>query len=181
MNSDNNFKESDWIGQQKAWASAPPALRKIAAQYFLIPQMLEHNLIPSPYLPIAKLLEFTLPLQNMAATALHPTQFFSSEDPDISDRALMLRVQQLPIPDSKTINRLLASCRLAWLNRAQSMIYSHLGGSVTHLPFCGQPQAGDTEASDAEPEESDEPAVLGRGQHRKIAAKHYQGPAWEEH
>jgi hypothetical protein len=91
MNSDNNFKKSDWIGQQKAWASAPPALRKIAAQYFLIPQTLEHNLIPSPYLPIAKLLEFTLPLQNTAATALHPTQFFSSDVPDIGDRALMLR------------------------------------------------------------------------------------------
>ncbi|KAJ7340594.1 hypothetical protein DFH08DRAFT_811806 [Mycena albidolilacea] len=41
MNSDNVFKKSDWIGQQKAWASAPAALRKIAAQYFLIPQTVE--------------------------------------------------------------------------------------------------------------------------------------------
>jgi hypothetical protein len=48
MDSDNGFKKSDWIGQQNAWASAPPALRKIAAQYFLIPQTLEHDLVPSP-------------------------------------------------------------------------------------------------------------------------------------
>ncbi|KAJ7301999.1 hypothetical protein DFH08DRAFT_826997 [Mycena albidolilacea] len=41
MNSDNGFKRSDWIGQQKVWASAPPALRKMAAQYFLIPQTVE--------------------------------------------------------------------------------------------------------------------------------------------
>jgi hypothetical protein len=92
MNSDNSFKKSDWIGQQKAWASAPPALRKIAAQYFLIPQTLEHDLVPSPCLPIAKMLEFTLPLQNATATPLRPVHFFSSEAPGSDDQALMLRV-----------------------------------------------------------------------------------------
>ncbi|KAJ6525397.1 hypothetical protein B0H19DRAFT_1084945 [Mycena capillaripes] len=85
MNSDNSFKKSNWIGQQNAWASAPPPLRKLAAKYFRIPQTLEHNLISSPYLPIAKMLEFTLPLQNATVTTLCPTQFFSSEAPDIGD------------------------------------------------------------------------------------------------
>ncbi|KAJ7825886.1 hypothetical protein B0H14DRAFT_3468127 [Mycena olivaceomarginata] len=46
----------------------------------------------------------------------------------------------------------------------------------------GITRSGDSEASDADEEESDvEPVVLGRGQHRKIVATRYQGPAWEEH
>jgi hypothetical protein len=35
MDSDNGFKKSNWIGQQRVWASTPPALRKIAAQYLI--------------------------------------------------------------------------------------------------------------------------------------------------
>jgi hypothetical protein len=46
----------------------------------------------------------------------------------------------------------------------------------------GITRCGDAEASDAEQDESEvEPAGLGRGQRRKIAARRYQGPAWEEH
>jgi hypothetical protein len=61
-----------------------------------------------------------------------------------------------------------------------------LGGSGVVANFSvdangGITWSGDTEASDAEPEESDEPAVLRRGQRRKIAVRRYQGPAWEEH
>ncbi|KAJ6589766.1 hypothetical protein B0H19DRAFT_1249286 [Mycena capillaripes] len=135
MDSDNGFKMSDWIGQQKAWATAPPTLREIAAQYFLIPQTLEHDLVPSPYLPIAKMLDFTLPFQNKTATAPHPTQFFSLEAPDIGDQALMLRVRRLLIPDPKTVDKLLSSSRQAWLDGVQSVIYSHLSGTLTHFPL----------------------------------------------
>jgi hypothetical protein len=39
-----------------------------AAQWFLIPQVLEHDILPSPFLPIAKFLEFPLPLESMACT-----------------------------------------------------------------------------------------------------------------
>ncbi|KAJ7845010.1 hypothetical protein B0H14DRAFT_2584903 [Mycena olivaceomarginata] len=63
------------------------------------------------------------------------TQFFSSEGPDFGDQALRLRMRRLPIPDSKTINQLLTSCRQAWLDGAQSVIYSNLGGSVVHFPL----------------------------------------------
>ncbi|KAJ6558715.1 hypothetical protein B0H10DRAFT_1846509 [Mycena sp. CBHHK59/15] len=46
----------------------------------------------------------------------------------------------------------------------------------------GITRSGQAETSDAEPEESDEAlVVLGRGQRRKIVARRYQGPAWEEH
>ncbi|KAJ7806743.1 hypothetical protein B0H14DRAFT_3483834 [Mycena olivaceomarginata] len=92
-------------------------LKKIAAQWFLIPQELEHNLLPSPYLPIAQMLESPLPLQNAApVTTNQPLQFFSPDVPDISDEALVLHVRRLQIPDTKTINKLLASSRQSWLD-----------------------------------------------------------------
>ncbi|KAJ7820813.1 hypothetical protein B0H14DRAFT_2599677 [Mycena olivaceomarginata] len=95
---------------------------------------LEADLIPSPYLCIAELLAFPFPLENAASIALQPAQFFSPIAPDIGDSELMLRVRHLPIPDSKTIHKLIASSRQSWLDGAQSVIYSHVGGSVTHFP-----------------------------------------------
>ena len=47
----------------------------------------------------------------------------------------MLSVRRLPIPDSKTVNKLLASCRQTSLDGVQSVIYSHLRGSVTRFPL----------------------------------------------
>lgn len=136
MDTDNTFKKSEWIGQQRLWATAPPALKKIAAQWFMIPQELEYILLPSPYLPVAQMLEFLLPLQNATpATTNQPAQFFSTNVPDVSDEALMLRVRRLAIPDTRTINKLLASSRQSWLDGTKSVIYSHLGGSVTHFPL----------------------------------------------
>ncbi|KAF7334012.1 ATP-binding cassette sub-family A member 6 [Mycena venus] len=68
------------------------------------------------------------------------------------------------------------------------IVAAHLpsGGSGIAANFSvdangGITRSGDAEASDAEPEELDEPAVLGRGQRKNIAARRYQGPAWEEH
>jgi hypothetical protein len=60
-----------------------------------------------------------------------------------------------------------------------------LGGSSIAANFSddansGITRSGEAEASDAEPEESDEPAVLGRGQRRKIATRCYQDPTWME-
>jgi hypothetical protein len=42
----------------------------------------------------------------------------------------MLRMRRLAIPDTRTINKLLASSRQSWLDGAQSVIYSHLGGET---------------------------------------------------
>jgi hypothetical protein len=118
MDTENIFRKSEWIGQQKAWAAAPPRLRKMAAEFFLIPQKLEDDLLPSVHLPIAHMLEFCLPLQNPTTTVI---QLFSNNTPDISDQALILRVRRLPIPDSKTINKLVASSRQASLDGTQSV------------------------------------------------------------
>ncbi|KAJ7442073.1 hypothetical protein B0H11DRAFT_2251700 [Mycena galericulata] len=178
MDNDSVFNKSEWIGQHKVWASAPPKLRKLATEFFLIPQQLEHDLLPSPYLSITKMVEFTLPLQNATAAALPPAQFFTMDPPDITDQALMLRVRRLPIPDSKTINKLLASSHQAWLDGAQSVIYSHVGGAVTHFPLWILTHWA---AVDDAQEQSDAPVVLARGQRRKIVARRYQGPAWVEH
>ncbi|KAJ7794835.1 hypothetical protein B0H14DRAFT_3496633 [Mycena olivaceomarginata] len=109
--------------------------KKIAAQWSLIPQELEHGILPSPFLSIAKLLEFPLPLGS-TAVAHQPAQYFSKSVPDITDDALILRVRRLPVPDRKTVNKLLANSRQCWLDGVQSVVYSHLGGgAVTHFPL----------------------------------------------
>ncbi|KAJ6538683.1 hypothetical protein DFH09DRAFT_1323637 [Mycena vulgaris] len=115
MDTSKILKKTDWIGQGKAWASAPPVVRKIAPAFFSIPQELHGQLLPSAYLSIAKMLEFTLPLQSTPSTAPQPPQYFSSVAPDITDEALLLRVRRLPIPETK-----------------MSEIYSHLGGVAVH-------------------------------------------------
>ncbi|KAJ6558714.1 hypothetical protein B0H10DRAFT_2120560 [Mycena sp. CBHHK59/15] len=135
MDTENLFKKSDWIGQGKAWATVPPRVKKIAADFFSIPQALESELLPSPYLPIAKLLEHPFPLQNAAVTASQPAQYFSTTAPDVNDTALMLRIRHLAIPDSKTVNKLIACSRQCWLDGFQSVIYSHLGGVISHFPL----------------------------------------------
>ncbi|KAJ7100367.1 hypothetical protein C8R44DRAFT_641928, partial [Mycena epipterygia] len=46
----------------------------------------------------------------------------------------------------------------------------------------GIARSGTAEASDADSDsDEEEPSTLGRGQRRKIAARRYQGPAWEGH
>jgi hypothetical protein len=40
MDIESVVNKSEWIGQHKVWASAPPKLRKLATEFFLIPQEL---------------------------------------------------------------------------------------------------------------------------------------------
>ncbi|KAJ6555783.1 hypothetical protein B0H19DRAFT_1070953 [Mycena capillaripes] len=84
---------------------------------------------------------------------LHSTLLFSSKVPDIGDQALMLRVRRLPVPDPKTVNRLLSASRQVWLDGAQSDVAANssvdANGGIT--------RSGDAEASEVEPEELDEP------------------------
>ncbi|KAJ7805505.1 hypothetical protein B0H14DRAFT_2611277 [Mycena olivaceomarginata] len=108
MDTDNTFKKSDWIDKGKKWADTPPALKKIAAQWFLIPQELEHDILPSPFLLITKLLESL----SLLRARLSPPSLLSI---------------------SKTVNKLLANSRQCWLDGVQSVVYSHLGAAVTHF------------------------------------------------
>ncbi|KAJ7936307.1 hypothetical protein B0H13DRAFT_2304026 [Mycena leptocephala] len=153
------------------------------------------------------MLEFTLPLQNATAAALHPIQFFSSEAPDLGDQALALR----SLIDRRYNNLVLLPRMLYHFRGTRQHCngdgdYPHQGADVhddgdislavvsDHLLSCGSSiadnfavgengeivRSGEAETSDAE-EESDAPIVLGRGRRRKIVATCYQGPAWEEH
>ncbi|KAJ6496367.1 hypothetical protein C8R45DRAFT_926876 [Mycena sanguinolenta] len=92
---------------------ASPKLKKAVAAFFLIPQELESDLLPSPYLSMAKMLEFPLPLQSagIMITGFQPAQFFSKDLPDLNDSDLRIRLPRLPIPDAKTIHKLLAGSR----------------------------------------------------------------------
>ncbi|KAJ7035846.1 hypothetical protein C8F04DRAFT_1181877 [Mycena alexandri] len=135
MSADNTFRISEWICKDEKWASAPSMLRKIAAAVFAVPQELELDLLPSSSLSIATMLDFTLPLEHPDSKAPKPTQYFSSVAPDISDKDLLLRVQCLPIPDMKTVHRLQACSRQAWMDGARSVVYSHLTGVKTHFPL----------------------------------------------
>ncbi|KAJ6508568.1 hypothetical protein C8R45DRAFT_1089732 [Mycena sanguinolenta] len=98
-------------------------LEKMVADYFLIPQELEFNLLPSPYLSIAKMLEFLLPLQSSAITCCQSAQFFSKELPDLTDSDLQICLLRLRIPDAKTIHRLLAGSRQHVLDGFRSVLY----------------------------------------------------------
>ncbi|KAJ6467347.1 hypothetical protein C8R45DRAFT_1019829 [Mycena sanguinolenta] len=92
--------------------------KKIMAEYFLIPQELEYNLLPSPYLSMAKMIESPLPLQSTAITSFQ-----------------LVRAQLLAIPDAKTIYKLLECSRRRVLDGFRSVIYSHVGGAITHFPL----------------------------------------------
>ncbi|KAJ7174865.1 hypothetical protein C8R46DRAFT_1215030 [Mycena filopes] len=131
----DTVNEVDWVAQGKSWASVPPRVKRKAAEYFTIPQELEFDLIPSEHLSIAKMLDFPLPLENTLSTATQPAQFFSEKLPDIADKDLMIHARRLPIPDSKTVHKLAACSRQSWLDGSQSVVYSHLGGDVTHYPL----------------------------------------------
>ncbi|KAF8190226.1 hypothetical protein K438DRAFT_2141717 [Mycena galopus ATCC 62051] len=132
MDTENPFTISDWISKYQSWATAPPKLKKIVAEYFLIPQELEFDLLPSPHLSIARMLDFPLPLQSSAMTGSQPAQFFSKELPDISDRDLQIRLPRLSIPDAKTIRKLLAGSRQRFVDGFRSVLYSHVGSTASH-------------------------------------------------
>ncbi|KAJ7843927.1 hypothetical protein B0H14DRAFT_2585508 [Mycena olivaceomarginata] len=80
----DTVNEVDWVAQGKFWASVPPRVKRMAAESFTIPQELEFELLPSPHLSMAKMLDFPLPLQNNIITATQPAQFFSINRPDVT-------------------------------------------------------------------------------------------------
>ncbi|KAJ6632260.1 hypothetical protein B0H10DRAFT_1770791, partial [Mycena sp. CBHHK59/15] len=117
-------------------ASAPPLVHRIAKEVFSISQEIHYDLLPSPMISIAKMLEFTVPLEFVPNGAPQPAQYFSKAAPDILDQNIVNRLRRLPIPEAKVIRKLVERSRQAWLDGYQSVIYSHLSGSVvTHFPL----------------------------------------------
>ncbi|KAJ7303104.1 hypothetical protein DFH08DRAFT_986571 [Mycena albidolilacea] len=89
-----------------------------------------------------------------------------SEEAENDDRDDRVDVYECDVPLAVISDHLLSGGSLA-----PNFAVSAEGG----ITRCGDTKASDTEQAELEAE----PAVLGRGQHRKIAARCYQGPAWE--
>ncbi|KAF8187850.1 hypothetical protein K438DRAFT_1764560 [Mycena galopus ATCC 62051] len=107
--------------------------------------------LPSEFLLVAKMLEFTVPLESPAKGAWQPAQYFSTNAPDTSDGNTVSCLRRPPIPELKVIKKVLAYGEQAWLD--------------------------DPELEDADIV----PAALGRGQRKKVANARYGGALWEEH
>ncbi|KAJ7604624.1 hypothetical protein B0H17DRAFT_1120943 [Mycena rosella] len=119
-----------------------------------------------------------LGLRNLRTT--HPTLHaaLTGPDDDVSIISPEPETEEEPFFDSNIYD----DCDVP-LDVVSQVLLS--GGSSIAANFTADVSGGITRsgnASDAEPEESaDTPAVLGRGQRKKIVAKRYQGPIWEQH
>ncbi|KAJ7833775.1 hypothetical protein B0H14DRAFT_3710259 [Mycena olivaceomarginata] len=123
------FRLEDWIGQGKTMATAPPMIHKLGKEIFTIPQSIEFELFPSPFLTIEEMLKFDVPLQSLPNNAPQPAQYFSSD-------SVLQRLRHLPIPDAKDIRKLFHSGRQAWLDGKRSIMYNNLGGkAATRFPL----------------------------------------------
>ncbi|KAJ6476627.1 hypothetical protein DFH09DRAFT_952195, partial [Mycena vulgaris] len=92
--------------------------------------------IPSKIISLAKMLEFTVPLQSPPNGTPQPVQYFSKSAPDMFDKNTLHRLRRLPIPETKVIRKLVERSRQAWLDGFRSVMYSHLSGGVTtHFPL----------------------------------------------
>jgi hypothetical protein len=57
------FKISDWIGQ--SMSTTPPRVHRMVKEEFTVPQQLQFDLLPSSILPLAKILDFIVPLDGV--------------------------------------------------------------------------------------------------------------------
>ncbi|KAJ7769944.1 hypothetical protein B0H16DRAFT_1516884 [Mycena metata] len=115
MSPETPFKASDWIGQGNTMAAAPPRVHRAAKEHFAIPQEFYFDLLPSPMISIAKMVDFTVPLEAIPNGAIQPAQFFSQVAPDRVDKDTIFRLRRLPIPERKIIRKLATASRQAWL------------------------------------------------------------------
>ncbi|KAF8172184.1 hypothetical protein K438DRAFT_1981629 [Mycena galopus ATCC 62051] len=120
------FDKSEWIGKGKAMVDAPPIIHQLAKLEFTMPQSFELALMPSEFLPVAKMLEFTVPLESPAKGAWQPAQYFSTNAPDTFDGNTVSRLRRLPIPELKVIKKPLAYGEQARLDGTR-FLEGHLG------------------------------------------------------
>ncbi|KAJ6549881.1 hypothetical protein B0H19DRAFT_1298247 [Mycena capillaripes] len=165
MDSDNGFKKSDQI-EQKVWASAPPALSKIAAQCFLIPQTLEYDLVPSPYSPSPEALA-GLPDLRIHNPALHAALSQTTET------SLLRR-----LPTTVTV---IIRIRVRYddCNIPRAVVSDHLlSGSSSIADNVAVGENGGLFSWERQRFRTLRKSVR---QRRKIVARRHQGPAREEH
>ncbi|KAJ6458295.1 hypothetical protein C8R45DRAFT_1110204 [Mycena sanguinolenta] len=134
-------------------------LKRMVADYILIPQELEFDLLPSPYLSIANMLEFSLPIQSKTNPALH-------------EALIQTSVIDLPAVNAKEEAY---TTREAYDDCDSPLVSDHLrsGGSSVASNFTvsddgGIARSGNAEASDAEDDEGMlHPLLFGEASTRK--------------
>jgi hypothetical protein len=77
-------EQKDSTAQRLLWSDASPAQRQAVKDDFIIPQQAHLEILPAPILPIAKMLEYPLPLEAPTNDSSQPAQFFSKRAPDAS-------------------------------------------------------------------------------------------------
>ncbi|KAJ7841437.1 hypothetical protein B0H13DRAFT_2365756 [Mycena leptocephala] len=63
-------------------SAALPQVHRMAKEEFSLPQQFQFDLLPSPMLSLAKMVDFTVPLVCIPTGATQPTQYFSKAAPD---------------------------------------------------------------------------------------------------
>lgn len=99
--------------------------------YYLIPESVEQEILPSSNLSITALTSFLLPSQhrNIRPFKHHPDnlfQYFSKDVPSILSERLTVQLRNLPTPENTVIQKLLAFKSQAHLAGFQSVRYGHL-------------------------------------------------------
>ncbi|KAJ7812159.1 hypothetical protein B0H14DRAFT_2377718 [Mycena olivaceomarginata] len=106
----------------------------MAKEEFTLPQQLD--LLPSDMLSLAKMVDFSVPLECPPSSAEQHAQYFSTAASDPANQNAIHHLRRLPSPESKIIRKLATCSCQAWLDGYKSVIYSHLGeGVVTHFPL----------------------------------------------
>ncbi|KAJ6456735.1 hypothetical protein C8R45DRAFT_1110853 [Mycena sanguinolenta] len=141
----------------------------MVAEYFLIPRSLNStSLPPSPYLLIAKMLEFSLLVQS----SLAGLRDLRKTNPALHEALMQTSVTDLSAVDAE---------EEAYTTRE---VDDNCDIPLDVVDDGGIARSGTAEASDAEDDEGlvdAAPPVLGRGQRKEIAALRYLGPVWEGH
>ncbi|KAJ7326453.1 hypothetical protein DFH08DRAFT_816770 [Mycena albidolilacea] len=70
----------------------PPRVHRMVKEEFTVPQQLQFDLLPSSMLPLAKILDFTVPLDGIPNGTTQPAQYFSRTAPDHVDQNAILRL-----------------------------------------------------------------------------------------
>ena len=123
--------EVPWLSHEKIWDDAPPKIRHMGQAMFLIPELVQNQLLPPPTLSIREMLQFALPRHTNNTSNLNMSAFFRKDMPGpITDAKMIGSLHHLPVPLMALVRKLECIKHQAWLNGYQSIIYAHLDKSV---------------------------------------------------
>ncbi|KAJ7884132.1 hypothetical protein B0H14DRAFT_2564519 [Mycena olivaceomarginata] len=101
MSQETAFKISGWVGKERYLSTAPPRVPRMAKEEFIVSQQVQFNLLPSPMLPIAKMLNFTVTIVH-SVWEIEDAPFFKHDMYDDGDIPLEV-VSGLPTACSSPV------------------------------------------------------------------------------